>query len=610
MKQLSAEAWLLIAAGVVVALGLTFRHSSDATPDRASAFVDVAEEAGLNFRMNFLPNEQGETFKINLYDHGCGLAVGDFDGDGHDDIFFCNQLGRCALFRNKGDGTFEDVTEKAGVGLGDRICVGATWVDYDNDGKLDLFVSSTRGGNVLFHNEGNGRFRDVTKDAGLEKIAHSQTAVFFDYDGDGHLDLFLANTAEWTRDDFDKSSHYFPGKGEAGGLGQVIHSKKEANVLYHNNGNGTFTDVTQGSGLEGRGWAGDALAFDYDGDGKPDLFVTCMFGRCQLYHNDGGGKFSDVTLKVLGKTPWGGVGAKLLDFNNDGRLDLFVADMHSDMWMGKDDTHWSLERAKRFETKKFRYYNGPMVDTDPTLAEEEKRLGRDVGFNHDEVLFGNALFRNDGGGKFTEVSDAAGAETFWPWGAAAGDFDNDGHEDLFIPSGMGYPFYYWPNYLLMNKGNGTFVDRALELGVEPPRHGEFLEKPVAGKPAARSSRCAVTADFTGTGRLDIAVNNFNDRPYLLRNQMPRRNYVEFSLRGTVSNRDAIGAVVRIYRGGQIMTRMVQTASGYLSQSSHTLHFGLGDKPDFDRIEVTWPGGRKQVLEHVVVNARNEVIEPR
>src|SRR5215510_9846155 len=142
-------------------------------------FRECAAEVGLTWQMRFLPNEQGETFKINLYDHGSGVAIGDFDGDGFDDIYFCNQLGPNKLFRNKGDGTFEDVTAKAGVALGDRICVAAAWGDYNNDGYPDLFVTSTRGGNVLFRNNGNGTFTNVTKDAGVALIAHSQTAAFF-----------------------------------------------------------------------------------------------------------------------------------------------------------------------------------------------------------------------------------------------------------------------------------------------------------------------------------------------------------------------------------------------------------------------------------------------
>jgi hypothetical protein len=201
-------------------------------------------------------------------------------------------------------------------------------------------------------------------------------------------------------------------------------------------------------------------------------------------------------------------------------------------------------------------------------------------------------------------------ETWWPWGVATGDFDNDGYEDVFLPSGMGYPFFYWPNALMMNDGDGTFRDRAQELGIEPPPRGQFFEKPIGGKPAARSSRCAVTGDFRGVGRLDIVTNNFNDRPYYYKNELPRKNYVQFRLRGTKSNRDAVGAVVRLYQGDKVMTRQVQGAGGYLSQSSHVLHFGLGDRPDIDRVEVTWPGRREpEVLKGVAANTVHDVVEP-
>jgi hypothetical protein len=334
-----------------------------------------------------------------------------------------------------------------------------------------------------------------------------------------------------------------------------------------------------------------------------------MFGRCQLYRNDGGGKFTDVTLDVLGRTPWGGVGVNLFDFNNDGRLDLLVVDMHSDMWMGVDRAHTSRDLARQVEKKRFRSYHGPMTEKNPTLMDEEIELGRQVGFKHDECLFGNACYRNDGGGKFTEVCEQAGLETFWPWGAAVGDFDNDGFEDVFIPAGMGYPFYYWPNSLLMNQGNGTFADRATEAGIEPPRRGVNLPDPIHGQPAVRSSRCAVTGDFDRDGRLAIVVNNFNDQPYFFKNQFPKNHYVAFKLRGTRSNRDAIGAVVRIYRGGQVLTRQVPAAGGYLAQSSRVVHFGLGDSAGFDRVEVTWPSGVRQTLDAVAADRLNEVTEP-
>ncbi len=606
----SRRAVALLVLGVAVIGGLAgwllLHGRPTAGTQPAARFRECATEAGLDWQMHFLPNEQGEKFKINLYDHGCGVAVGDFDGDGLDDIYFCNQLGRNALYRNKGDGTFEDVTDAAGVALGDRVCVGATFADYDNSGRQSLFVTSTRGGNVLFKNLGDGTFKDVTKQAGLTHVGHSQTAVFFDYDNDGFLDLFLTNTAAWTGDDYDEGGHYWPGKGQITGF---IESPKEENVLYRNNGDGTFTDVTAKVGLKCRGWAGDAAAFDYNGDGRTDLFVTSMFGRCQLYRNDGD-HFTDVTLKVLGRTPWGAMGAKVLDLNNDGRLDLFVVDMHSDMWMGLDRAHQSLPYALESWNKKYPYLFGPLGGQQPEAMEAEGDMIAKMGTKREELLFGNACYRNDGGGKFTEISDQAGLETFWPWGIADGDFDNDGLVDVFITAGMGYPYYYWPNSLMMNQGDGTFEDMAKTLGIEPPPRGQFLPEPVAGTKAPRSSRTAAVADFFGDGRLSIVVNNFNDQPYFYKNEGPRRNYVEFRLRGTKSNRDAIGAVVRLYRKGKVLTRQVQSGGGYLSQCSRTVHFGLGDEPQVERVEIAWPSGTRQVLDHVALNCRQDVVEPR
>jgi hypothetical protein len=611
---------VLAGAAVVLVLGaaalvrLDWTNSEEPPPlpaQRPAGFDECARESGLTFRMRFLPNEQGEIFKINLYDHGCGLAVGDFDGDGHDDIYFVNQLGENALYRNNGDGTFTDVTHRAGVALGDRICVGATFADTRNNGLQDLFVTSTRGGNVFFRNQGDGTFKDATREAGLTHTGHSQTAVFFDYDNDGYLDLLVTNTAEWTTATVDPAHKYYSGKTIAGRLSEgLIASPKEYNLLYHNNGDGTFTDVTAKSGLQGRGWSGDVAILDYNGDGYLDVLVTNMFGPSQLYRNNGDGTFTDVTRATLGPTSYGSIGAKVFDFNNDGKLDLFLADMHSDMWMGLDRRQESKRLAMKWANKKYKHIMGPLAELDRSLIDMDRVMEDLLGFRMEEVVLGNTLFKNLGEGKFREVSDAANMETFWPWGVATGDFDNDGFEDVFLPSGMGYPFYYWPNQLMMNNGDEKFAERARELGIEPPPRGIYLDERVGATLACRSSRCAAVADFDGDGRLEIVTNNFNDQPYYFRNRLPQKNYVAFRLQGTRSNRDAIGAVLHLYTGKEVMTRQVNPAGGYLSQSSKTIHFGLGDRTQIDRVEIHWPSGVQQVIRDPALNRLHEVTEPK
>jgi hypothetical protein len=567
-------------------------------------FEECAETAGLKFRMSFLPDEQGEKFKINLYDHGAGVAIADVDGDGRDDVFFCNQLGPCGLFKSAGPGKFADVTKDAGdlaASLAGKICVGAAFGDADGDGDQDLYVTTTRAGNVYLVNEGGFRFRDATKDAGLTLVLDSWSPVFFDADADGDLDLFVTNTARWTLEDFDAKQNYFRGKAS---LWDLVASEKEWNVLYRNDGKGVFTDVTEAAGMKGRGWGGDTAVFDADADGDLDVFVANMFGSSVLHANDGKGVFTDVTRESLGKTSWGTVGARAFDYDGDALLDLYLVDMHSDMWSPADMDPRLVEESKRYPDFFTRAMQLGLASPD-----QEQKFVTALQIKKDEVFFGNSLFRNQGGGKFEEVSGKAKAETFWPWGIAEGDYDCDGHVDVFIPSGMGYPYFYWRSPLLRNRGDGTFEDVAAKAGTDPPPGGKETAELVApGRRVMKSGRAAATADFDGTGRLDLVVNNFNDRAHLWRNASQPRHWCELKLVGTKSNRDAIGAVVRLTAGGRKQIRQVQAAGGYLSQSSNVLHFGLGDAAAIESIEIVWPSGKKQTVESPRIDARTTVTE--
>ncbi|MFO1500127.1 MAG: VCBS repeat-containing protein [Verrucomicrobiota bacterium] len=391
-------------------------------------FSDALPQSGINFEHHIV-DDAGKTWKPAHYDHGSAVAVADVDGDGLTDVFFVNQLGGNRLYRNLGQGRFADITASAGVALTSRVCVAASFADVDNDGRPDLFVTTVRMGNAFFKNMGGGRFQDTTKEAGLDYVGHSSGAVFFDFNRDGWVDLFLANVGVYTSDRQGRGGFYLAY--DDAFRSHLIPARSESSILYQNLGGGRFQDVSAEMHLQDRSWSGDASACDLNQDGYPDLYVLNMQGDDHFYENDRGKGFIDRTARYFARTPWGTMGIKFFDFNLDGRMDLFLTDMHSDMTtsqttLGKRDysDRFSKEKSERWCSSEW---------TDLVLQGASNNI------------FGNAFYRNDGQGQFTEISDQLGAETYWPWGISVADFNADGYEDVFVTAGMGYPFRYGIN---------------------------------------------------------------------------------------------------------------------------------------------------------------------
>lgn len=574
-------------------------------------FTDKMRDSGITF-VNHVVDDAARHYKPVHYDHGTGIAVADVDGDGLYDIYFVNQVGGNELWKNLGGGKFKNITEEAGVGLPGRISVAAAFADIDNDGDQDLFVTTVRGGNVLFENDGHGHFKDISKEAGVDLVAHSSGAFFFDYDNDGLLDLFVCNVGQYTNDEKGADGQYV-GLYDAF-AGHVHPERFEYPVLYKNMGHNKFKDVTAEVGLHPVGWCGDATFTDFDGDGYPDLFILNMQGHGHYYENTSGKKFVDKTKQYFPRTPWGAMGIKFFDYNNDGKMDLLVTDMHSDMYedIGPDREKLK-ERTERIPPEQF------------------------LGGPPDTFIFGNALYHNLGNGKFEEVSDRMGAENYWPWGPSIGDLNADGWDDIFIASGMSFPFRYGINSLLLNNRGEKFLDSEFLLGVEPRRDGRThtpwfdvdcsdatlggLGKNVCeGQTgritvnAALSSRSAVIFDLDNDGALDIVTNDFNSAPQVLISNLAQRreiHWLKVVLEGTVSNRNGLGATVHVHAGNRMLTKYNDGKSGYLSQSVLPLYFGLGDAKTIGRVEVDWPSGRKQIVtEGLHSNRTLEITEPK
>ena len=580
-------------------------------------FSDEVEASGIAFEHRIV-DDAGRNWKPNHYDHGNGMAVADVDGDGRLDIYFVTQVGSNELYRNLGGARFALSEASPDLALADRIGVAPSFADTDNDGDPDLFVTSVRGGNALLANDGQGLFRDISHGSGLDYSGHSSATVFFDYNRDGMLDAFVANVGKYTRgsdpapvigfvrDGDDGEFSYYPGYADAF-EGHLKPLRTERSHLYENGGENRFANVTARTGLLDGSWTGAATPIDANEDGWLDLYVLNMQGHDEYYENDGGERFTRKSRERFPRTPWGSMGVKVFDCDQDGNLDLYLTDMHSDM---SEDI--GVEREK--------------LKADMKWTESVLRSG---GMS----IFGNAFFRNAGGGEFVEISDANGTENYWPWGLSAGDLNADGYEDLFVTSSMNYGFRYGVNSLLLNDGS-RFHDSEFIVGVEP-RRGSRTAKPWFELQCSRAdsshnlcegregphvfwgalgSRTSAIFDLDDDGDLDIVTGEFNDGPMLLLSNLSERRenlrFLEVALNGTRTNRDGLGSRVRVHAAGRMLTNLYDGQSGYLSQSSYPLYFGLGEAAEVDSVEVRWLSGQRQVVGGpIAANQLIRIVEP-
>ena len=560
MRKSAVFSWMICSLPTVFALevwsddgrALDVERHAAAAPAIAD-FRDLAATAGLNAR-TVIGGEKTKDFILETT--GGGAAVVDYDGDGWPDIYLINGARLSAsstedapsshLYRNNGDGTFTDVTSKAGVGgsgWGQGVCVG----DYDNDGHVDLFVTYY-GHQVLYHNNGDGTFSDATRASGLSLPSPrwNTGAAFLDFDRDGHLDLFVSAYVA-----YEDATRYRPGSRKDcfwKGIGVMCGPQGLAgsqNMLFKGNGDGTFINVSEKAGLlkPRPAYGFTPLVLDYDNDRWPDIYVSNDSTASLLFHNNGDGTFKEVGLQAgVALTADGraqaGMGLAAADYNRDGWLDVLKTNFD-------DDTP--------------------------------------------------SLYRNLGGGTFEDATSAGGlgANTrFLGWGTGFVDFDLDSWPDLFIVNGHVYPeadrvggrySYEQGKLLYRNLGNGRFEDVSDRAGPG------ILEK--------RAARGAAAADLFNTGRQDIVVNNMHGTPTLLHNcaQVSGHSLL-LQLVGSRSNRSAIGARVTVHLGTRRLIDEVRSGGSFCSQNDLRIHVGLGERVSVDRVEVAWPGSNTEVID--------------
>ncbi|MHC4751261.1 MAG: CRTAC1 family protein, partial [Planctomycetota bacterium] len=511
---------------------------------------DVTKETGITF----IHTDGGCGERYVMETVSAGLALFDYDNDGHIDIYFLNgaplkgtkvdTLPKNELYRNEGNWKFTNVTEKAGVG-DTGYGLGVTVGDYDNDGDSDIYLNN-HGPNVLYRNNGNGTFTDVTKQAGVDcGYQMGAGTCFLDMDSDGDLDLYVSNYLEFSYE--THSEHRINNIPVYVGPGTY---PSVPDVMYRNNGDGTFTDVSETSGVAGQGEPGMGMVCsDYDSDGDTDIFVANDMKGNFLFKNDGTGNFEEVGLITgfaydLNGEEHGSMGVDCGDYDNDGRLDFYVTS-----------------------------YQGQWA----TLY---KNLGDDV---------------------FEDVTPITGAGTGTlpnvTWGNSLVDFDNDGLRDIFIACGhlqdnielySDTATYLTQNILLMNTGDGKFIN--------------VSEKSGDGLKIKLSSRGAGFDDLDNDGDIDVVILNSRREPTILRNDSPSKgHWLQVCLRGVKTNRGGVGARVKVVAGDLTLIDEVHSGRGYQSHYGSRLYFGLGNRERIDRIEVRWIGGGVDVLENLRVD---------
>jgi hypothetical protein len=520
-------------------------------PDIVVDFKDIAEEAGL---MGINVTGGADKKDYILETTGNGVAIFDYDNDGLMDIFVVNATtmdGKGAgatstshLYHNLGNLHFEDVTAKAGlakVGWGQGVCA----ADYDNDGHTDLFVTYY-GQSVLYHNEGNGTFKDVTEAAGLKSnaVRWDTGCSFFDYDLDGKLDLVVTGYV-----DFDRTKIPAPGSGgycQWKGMPVMCGPRglpAGHNFLFHNDGQGKFADVSAASGIgKPTGcYAFTALSSDFDNDGYPDLYIACDSRPSLLYHNLKNGTFeeigiaSGVALNDAGQEQ-AGMGVAVADYDEDGFFDIAKTNFSDDV---------------------------------PNLYH-----------NNGDLTFSDRVYE----------SGLGSHSQFLGWGIHFLDVDNDGRKDLLVINGHVYPEvergplnykYRQPRLLYWNVGGGKFKDISSSAG--------------PGITQPRASRGSAVGDLDNDGSLEIVINNLDSHPSLLKNYGTKKNWLLVRLVGVKCNRDAVGARVYVYVGNRRISGEVQTGSSFISQNDPRVHIGLSDDATYERIEVQWPGGEREAF---------------